>query len=186
MIYLVGDVPFFERPDCDFLIVQDIYLPPFKVDAFLPATSFAEAGGTLVNIEGRVQEIVRVEDLPEGAVTGFMRPDWRIFADLARALESPAMNYETYQDVTREIHTAVPGFPAGPDRKPRRMTAIEGPAVEKPAGADEAETGIFCSWPSRPASGTGESTFPRRSAAWPNWRSRRDSGCTRRTSIRSA
>ena len=137
VVYLVGDIPFFERPDCDFLIVQDIYLPPFKVDAFLPASSFAEAGGTLVNVEGRVQEIVRVEDLPEGAVTGFMRPDWRIFADLARSLENPAMNYETYQDITREIHTAVPGFPAGPDRKPRRMTAIEGPAVEKPA----AETG---------------------------------------------
>ena len=61
VLYLVGDIPFLERPDCDFLIVQDIYLPPFKVDAFLPAATFAESGGTLVNMEGRVQEIVQVE-----------------------------------------------------------------------------------------------------------------------------
>ena len=134
VIFLVGDVPFFERPDCDFLIVQDIYLPPFKVDAFLPASSFAEAGGTLVNIEGRVQEVVRVEDLPEGAVTGFMRPDWRIFSDLARSLDRPSWDYKTWQDITEEIHTAVPGFPAGADRKPRRMKAIELPAVVKYAG----------------------------------------------------
>jgi len=134
VIYLVGDVPFFERPDCDFLIVQDIFLPSFKVDAFLPASSFAEAGGTLVNIEGRVQEVVQVEDLPEGAVTGFMRPDWRIFCDLAKSLDCPLLNYKTYGDITKEIHEAVPGFPAGADRKPRRMKAIEHPAIEKYRG----------------------------------------------------
>jgi NADH dehydrogenase/NADH:ubiquinone oxidoreductase subunit G len=58
VLYLVGDIPFIERPDCDFLIVQDTYLPPFKVDAFLPAASFGEAGGTLVNVEGRHAVVV--------------------------------------------------------------------------------------------------------------------------------
>ncbi len=125
-IYLVGDVPFFERPDCDFLIAQDIYLPRFKVDAFLPAASFAEAGGTLVNIEGRVQEIIAVEHPPEGAVTGFMRPDWRIFSDLARTIGADGMNYASHRDVLKEIRAAVPGFPAEADRQPRRMKPLGG------------------------------------------------------------
>jgi formate dehydrogenase alpha subunit len=122
VVYLVGDVPFLERPDCDYLIVQDNYLPSFKVDAFLPAASFAESGGTLVNIEGRVQEVVQIEGPAEGAATGFMRPDWRIFSDLAKALQCSGMDYKTAQDVDEDIHRAVPGFPSSPDRMPRQMT----------------------------------------------------------------
>jgi len=131
VIYLVGDIPFLERPDCDFLIVQDIYLPPFEVDAYLPASTFIEAGGTLVNMEGRVQEIVQVEHPPEGAVTGFMRPDWRIFSDLAQALGNPGMSYRTYQDVDADIHAAVADFPARPDRMPRRMRPLDLASIQK-------------------------------------------------------
>lgn len=131
VIYLVGDVPFFERPDCDFLIVQDIYLPTFQVDAFLPASSFAETEGTLVNIEGRVQEVVRVEYLPEGAVTGLMRPDWRIFADLAQALECPALHYQTTADVLKDIRAAVPGFPGGKNRRPRQTKAVDNLTIHR-------------------------------------------------------
>ena len=142
VIYLAGDVPFFDRPDCDFLIAQDIYLPPFKVDAFLPAASFAEAGGTLVNVEGRVQEIRAVEHPPEGAVTGFMRPDWRIFSDLARTLGAGGLEYESRRDVFKDIQAAVPGFPAEADRKPRRMRPLGGgPFVL--AGAAETSGGGF-------------------------------------------
>jgi formate dehydrogenase (NADP+) alpha subunit len=123
VLYLVGDIPFFDRPDCDFLIVQDIYLPPFKVDAFLPASTFTEAGGTFVNIEGRVQEIVEVEVQPEGSVTGMMRPDWRIFSDLAKALDCQAMDYQTSADVFKDIRKSVPDFPETIDRKPRQLKA---------------------------------------------------------------
>ena len=142
VVYLVGDIPFFERPECDFLIVQDIFLPPFKVDAFLPASTFAESGGTLVNMEGRVQEIVQVENPREGAVNGFMRPDWKILADLAGALQCPSLNYQTYQDVTKEIRKEVPGFPEEKDRKPRRMKATNYPAIETKAG-DKTSQGDF-------------------------------------------
>jgi anaerobic selenocysteine-containing dehydrogenase len=142
VVYLVGDIPFFDRPDCDFLIVQDTYLPPFKVDAFLPASTFAEAGGSLVNMEGRVQEIVRIEDLPEGVVTGFMRPDWRIFSDLALALKCETMNYETAKDVLKDIRTAVPDFPARINRKPRRMKAIDHLKMD-PASNGRAAEGEF-------------------------------------------
>jgi formate dehydrogenase alpha subunit len=142
VVYLVGDIPFFDRPDCDFLIVQDTYLPSFKVDAFLPAATFAEAGGSLVNMEGRVQEIVRIEDFPESVVTGFMRPDWRIFSDLAQALKCERLNYQTVKDVLKDIRAAVPDFPARIHRKPRRMKVIDHLKMD-PASNGHASEGDF-------------------------------------------
>ena len=141
VLYLVGDVPFLDRPDCDFLIVQDTYMPPFKVDAFLPASAFAETGGTLINVEGRVQEVALVEDLPEGAVTGFMRPDWLIFSDLDRALGRPSLGYHSIQDVQADIRRTVPDFAPG-NRKSRRMQAaarlsIGNPPSEAPGSGGE-------------------------------------------------
>ena len=121
MLYLVGEAPFFERPDCDYVIAQDIYHPPFEVDAFLPAASFAEAGGTLTNVEGRVQEIVRIEDLPDGAIAGFARPDWFIFGALAERLAVEGLAYRARGDVLKEIAEKVPSFPSSPDRQARRL-----------------------------------------------------------------
>ena len=121
VLYLVGEAPFPVRPDCDFLIAQDLYLPPFDVDVFLPAASFVEAEGTLTSIEGRVQELARVEDLPAGAVHGFALPDWKIFADLAGRLDHADLQYADGVAVRAAIRAAVPGFPAEGDRSPRRM-----------------------------------------------------------------
>ena len=131
VIYLVGQAPFLQRPDCEFLISQDTYLPPFPVDAFLPAASFAEAQGTITTIEGRVQELVPIAPPTEGAVTGFVRPDWRIFAELSGRLGSAALAYEDAADILREIHAAVPGFPATADRKARRLQATGEVFLEK-------------------------------------------------------
>ncbi|MDW7760684.1 MAG: molybdopterin-dependent oxidoreductase [Acidobacteriota bacterium] len=143
VLYLVGDIPFFDRPDCDFLIVQDTYLPPFEFDVFLPASSFAEAGGSLVNLEGRVQEVVQVENPPEGAMTGFMRPDWRIFSDLAASLDRHTMSYKTPADVFKDIRRDVPGFPPGANRRPRRMAAPSAWAPEAAENGGPAVKGAF-------------------------------------------
>ena len=121
VMYLVGEVPFFERPDCEYVIAQNIYYPPFAVDAFLPAASFAEAEGTLTNVEGRVQELVKIEDLPDGVVAGFTRPDWFIFSRLAEKLSCPGFKYKNAKAVLKEISKNVSGFPAKPDRRPRRL-----------------------------------------------------------------
>ena len=142
VLYLAGDVPFPDRPDCDFLIVQDTFLPAFKVDLFLPASSFAEAGGTLVNLEGRIQEVVQVEKVPEGARQGFARPDWLIFAELANVLGCRAMNFKTPQDVFKDIRRAVPGFPAGINRRPRRFPPAPFPKSERPVSARPAADGL--------------------------------------------
>jgi len=122
VVYLVGETPFFERPDCDFVIAQGIYHPPFDVDVFLPAASFAEVEGTLTNIEGRVQRLVKIEDLPEGPVTGFTRPDWLIFRQLAERLKISGFKYRDANAVLRDISKNITGFPAKPNRKPRQLT----------------------------------------------------------------
>ncbi|MBN2563646.1 MAG: molybdopterin-dependent oxidoreductase [Phycisphaerae bacterium] len=138
VIYLVGEAPFFERPDCEYLIAQNTYYPPFAVDAFLPAASFAEAEGTLTNVEGRVQQLVQIEALPDGAVMGLARPDWFIFSRLAEKLRCPELKYTSAKAVLKGINRQVPGFPARPDRRPRRLAPKAKLPVEKrkagPAG----------------------------------------------------
>ncbi|MBM3297778.1 MAG: 2Fe-2S iron-sulfur cluster binding domain-containing protein, partial [Candidatus Aminicenantes bacterium] len=142
VLYLAGEVPFAERPDCDFLIVQDTYLPPFEVDVFLPAASFVEAGGTLTNVEGRVQEVVQVECPPDGARTGFVRPDWFIFSQLSGRVSPRGFSYESWRDVLKDVSGHVQGFPAAPDRRPRRMAAKAGFEDIKPAPASAARGGF--------------------------------------------
>jgi formate dehydrogenase (NADP+) alpha subunit len=134
VVYLVGEVPFFDRPYCDFLIAQDIYLPPFEVDAFLPASSFTASGGTIVNIEGRIQSLARVERPPEGAVAGFMRPDWRIITGLAALIKPGSMNFESEDDLDKAIAASVSDFPAKADRTPRKMKASGNFSVRSPDG----------------------------------------------------
>ena len=142
VIYLVGEVPFFKRPDCEFVISQDIYQPPFEVDAFLPASSFVEAEGTLTNVEGRVQELVRIEDLPDSASNGFSRPDWFIFGEVAKKLACPGFDYDDSKAVLREIGHTVAGFPSSPDRLPRRFKPAENIPWDKPAASASAKDGF--------------------------------------------
>ncbi len=121
VLFLVGESPFFVRPDCDYIIAQDTYKPPFEVDAFLPAASFAESDGTLTNIEGRIQRVVRIENLPDGASMGFARPDWFIFDALAEKLGHAEPPSENASQILKEISEKVAGFPATPDRQPRKL-----------------------------------------------------------------
>ena len=110
VLYLVGAVPFFERPDCEFLIVQDIYEPDFECDLFLPSASFIESEGTMVNLEGRVQVAPRIETLKDSVRYGRARPDWWIFSNLANKLGVEGFGYDDVSDVQREIAEVVPGF----------------------------------------------------------------------------
>jgi NADH dehydrogenase/NADH:ubiquinone oxidoreductase subunit G/NAD(P)H-flavin reductase len=135
VLYLVGESPFFDRPQCDYLIAQDLYRPPFEVDAFLPAASFAEAEGTLTNVEGRVQQVVRIENLPDGAGTGYARPDWFIFGALAERLGRPWPALKDAAHVLNEISETLASFPASPDRRPRKLELATRIPWEKPQTA---------------------------------------------------
>ena len=151
IVYLVGESPFSSRPDCEYVIAQDLYLPAFEVDAFLPAASFAEAEGTITNIEGRVQELARIEDLPADAVHGLSLPDWRIFSDLAERLGYAGLRYADAAAVRKAIRAEVRGFPRSGDRRPRRMRPMAAPAARRtPRDSDDlAGSGRFVLVPER-------------------------------------
>ena len=95
----------------------------------------------MTNIEGRVQELVKIENLPDGAVTGFVRPDWKIFSELGQQLDGKAMQFKNEEEILREIHETIPGFPVKPDRQLRLLKAKSDLPIEKrnhsPVGTGE-------------------------------------------------
>jgi formate dehydrogenase alpha subunit len=147
VLYLIGEVPFPERPPCDYLIAQDLYAPPFPVDAFLPAASFAEAEGTLTNLEGRVQELHPVEHPPEEDGRDHPRPDWAIISGIAERLGRADLGYADAAALRRAIRAEVPGFPRDGDRTRRRMTPL--PRRRRPAEVVAPGRGSFTLVPER-------------------------------------
>jgi NADH-quinone oxidoreductase subunit G len=71
----------------EFLVVQDLFLTETAqlADVVLPAAAFAEREGTFTNAERRVQHF-RQARRPDGDAP----PDWLVFQDLARAVQSVA------------------------------------------------------------------------------------------------
>ena len=101
-LYLAGEMPALdELMKLELLIVQDHFLSPNVAEyahAVLPAASFAEVSGTLVNFEGRAQHFA-----PAIPPVGDTRPDWWIAAALARALGADGFAYSSAADVWQEL-----------------------------------------------------------------------------------
>ncbi|MGD2081055.1 MAG: molybdopterin-dependent oxidoreductase, partial [Nitrospirota bacterium] len=94
-LYVMGENPVISFPDSrwveqfienslEFLVVQDIMMSETAAlaDVVLPAASWAEKEGTLVGSAGIPQNAVQC--IPE---TGVSVPDWKIFRNLARAMQ---------------------------------------------------------------------------------------------------
>ena len=64
VLYAIGDVPLSERPDCDMLIVQSSHITELakQADVILPAATYLEAPGTIVDYKGRLRHIPRLID----------------------------------------------------------------------------------------------------------------------------
>ena len=80
-----------------------VTLSPFKAnmdfsDVLLPIAPFTETPGTFVNAEGRVQSFHAVVKL-----RGETRPAWKVLRVLANLLDLPGFNFESSQDVLRNI-----------------------------------------------------------------------------------
>lgn len=114
MLYIMGSDPATKFVDTDlatraldaaeFVVVSDMFLTETakRADIVLPACSFAEKDGTLVNIEGREQKIKEALR-PKGD----SRPDWRILVDLMARLGTP-VPYFSARDIYREYSRALP------------------------------------------------------------------------------
>ncbi|MBU1698803.1 MAG: molybdopterin-dependent oxidoreductase [Candidatus Eisenbacteria bacterium] len=143
VLYMIGSQPGFDRPNCDFLIVQDIFEPNYPCDLFLPAASFLESAGTLVNIEGRVQDAPKIESPPDSVMHGRTRPDWWILSEIAKRLGAVGFDYEAVGDIQREIAAMIPGYPKGgkTDRSRRVLPELKGLSETPPADGRVARAG---------------------------------------------
>jgi NADH-quinone oxidoreductase subunit G len=83
-----------------------VTLSPFKAnmdfsDVLLPISPFTETPGTFVNAEGRVQSFHAVVK-----PLGETRPAWKVLRVLANLLELPGFDFESSQDVLRQVQGA--------------------------------------------------------------------------------
>lgn len=118
VLYLVGEIPSDDLPPSEFLIVQNIYPPDpwHKAGLALASAGFAEADGTCINGEGRVQQIRKAVN-PKGETL----PDWDILCRIARKMGKKGFDFPNVRSIQKEISGLVKGF--GSFDSPSRKTA---------------------------------------------------------------
>ena len=115
-MYIVGANPVIANPDSnevikalkklDFLVVHDIFMTETAelADVVLPATSYAEKLGTVVNTERRIQMI-----RPAVKPVGNSKPDYQILLELMSKF-GYENNLKTPEDIMKEIAGLVPQY----------------------------------------------------------------------------
>ena len=114
-MYIMGENPMLTDPNLnhteeafrklDFLVIQDIFqtdTTPYA-DVILPATSFAEKNGTVVNSDRRVLRVRKAVDPP-----GEARQDWEIILEIARRMGRNIGEYAGEAAIFDEIAMATP------------------------------------------------------------------------------
>ncbi|MCS6303194.1 MAG: NADH-quinone oxidoreductase subunit NuoG [Nitrospira sp.] len=101
-----------------------------KADVLLPAGTFAESDGTLVNSEGRAQRFYQV--FP---VEGDIQESWRWIRDLAVASEHPGQSnmaaWNRLDDVVAALANAIPAFQRLAEVAPPETFRIVGQKVPR-------------------------------------------------------
>ncbi len=117
-LFIMGENPLMSEPDSnevakrfandlDFLAVQDIFMTETAeyADVILPATSWAERGGTVTNTDRRVQ-LMR----PATSVPGNARDDLEILSELGTRLFGEGFEFDGPEDVFEEIRQVTPDY----------------------------------------------------------------------------
>jgi NADH dehydrogenase/NADH:ubiquinone oxidoreductase subunit G len=86
LLYVIGEVPLSERPETDFLIVQNSHLSPLakQADIVLPSTTFFESTGTMIDYLGRFKQVRQVVE-----PYGMSKNHRDIFISLAKIMGTP-------------------------------------------------------------------------------------------------
>jgi len=116
----------------DFLVVQGMFMTETArlADVVLPPLSYSEKGGTLTNLEGRVQKLAT--SIPAFADS---RDAWKIIWGIARAM-GEVSNYGSIGEVTEEISRLVSPYDGiRVESLPRNGVFADYSNVEKPAAA---------------------------------------------------
>ena len=86
VLYAIGDVPLSQRPDTDFLIVQNSHLTALakQADIVLPSTTFFESAGTMIDYLGRFKQVRQVVE-----PYGMSKNHRDIFISLSKIMGTP-------------------------------------------------------------------------------------------------
>ncbi|WP_254809469.1 formate dehydrogenase subunit alpha [Natronosalvus amylolyticus] len=114
-LYVMGENPVMSEPDAlevenrmkdlEFLVVQDIFMTETAefADVVLPATSWAERGGTVTNTDRRVQRMRKVTDVP-----GNTRHDLDILCEVGTRLFGDGFDFDGPEAVFEELREVCP------------------------------------------------------------------------------
>jgi len=80
-LYTIGVAPKL-RKKYKTIIAQDVFPPPYEVDLFLPAASFTEIDGTVINIEGKIKRLRKAAE-----PLGNSKPDLWIIKEIGKSLK---------------------------------------------------------------------------------------------------
>jgi formate dehydrogenase alpha subunit len=124
-LYLIDRDPFLNISKPEFLIAHDIFLSSNNKDAdvIFPSVNLAEAEGTYINMEGRIQRARKAIEPP-----GQSKPDWWIICELAKRLQGKGFDYKDSSAITEEISHLIPDF-SSHDRFERKRLVL--PDMEK-------------------------------------------------------
>lgn len=124
-LYLIGRDPFLKGSEPGFFIAHDIFLSNYNKDAdvIFPSVNLAEAEGTYINMEGRIQQVRKAIE-----PFGQSKPDWWIICELAKRLQGKGFDYKDSSAIAEEISHLIPNFPSY-DRFERKRLIL--PDMEK-------------------------------------------------------
>jgi formate dehydrogenase major subunit len=117
-LYVMGENPVMSEPDAnrvaerlqelEFMVVQDIFMTETAefADVVLPATSWAERGGTVTNTDRRVQRMRPLEKVHENT-----RHDLDIVSEVGTRLFGPeGFDFSDPEDVFEELRQVCPSY----------------------------------------------------------------------------
>ena len=105
-LYLIGLAPKLNR-GYKTIIVQDYFMPTFDFDLFLPAATFVETDGTLINIEGKTKPLQRAI-----GPLGNSKPDDWIINEIRKTVKidtktaKPRYKMKTIRGILKEVTTS--------------------------------------------------------------------------------
>lgn len=106
------------RAKLNFLVVQDLFLSDTarEADVVLPTLSYIEKGGSFINIEGRIQNLLPGKEVPDTLFS-----DGDIFTELARQLGKPIQLDANFEEALRNERIQFPALssePSTPENNP--------------------------------------------------------------------
>ncbi|WP_458190840.1 formate dehydrogenase subunit alpha [Haladaptatus sp. NG-WS-4] len=114
-LYIMGENPVISEPNgnevienlekLEFLVVQDIFMTDTAefADVILPATSWAERGGTVTNTDRRVQRMRAATRVP-----GNTKHDLEILSEVGTRLFNEGFTFESSEEIFEELRQVMP------------------------------------------------------------------------------